>query len=163
MKTPERCRLAMANQIGVALIEFSLSILVFIVVVMGVIEFGRALFQINMAGKATQLATRLATVCGLDGDQPSIIKKKVRYYIEASGQVNIPTEKEWLTFDRNSDACYSVPTIANPDPCWISTSLSNLTVNLMIPLLDIKIPLPEYRITQVREAMTSDKNPACNQ
>lgn len=146
---------------GAALIEFSLSVLLFFIVVMAVVEFGRALFLINLAGRATQMATRLATVCDQNDPQYNIIREKVRYYIEASGQLKVPTNATWLAITPNSDTCYFMPKTGNVDPCWITTSLTNLQFKLMIPLMDIRITLPEYRVTQVREAMTSANNPAC--
>lgn len=150
------------RQHGAALIEFSLSILIFFVVVMGVIEFGRALFLINMAGKATQMATRLATVCDQNDPQYEIIRNKVKYFIQSSGQIRVPAGSSWLNITPNSDTCYFLPKSGNVDPCWITTSLSSLSFKLMIPLVDIRITLPEYRVTQVREAMTSTNNPACS-
>lgn len=149
------------RQAGAALIEFSLSILVFFVVMMGIVEFGRALFLINMAGKATQLATRLATLCDQNDPQYNIIRDKVKYFIEASGQIKVPSGT-WLNITPNSDTCYFQPKTGSVDPCWITTSLSNLSFKLMIPLVDTRITLPEYRVTQVREAMTSLNNPACS-
>lgn len=144
---------------GGSLVEFSLSILIFIIVVMGIIEFGRALFLINLAGRATQLGTRLATICDIGDPQREIIRNKVRYFVEATGQVKVPTDRIWLDIQPNFDTCYSVDKI---DPCWITTSLKGLEFKLMIPLMDIWITLPEYRVTQVREAMISANNPACS-
>lgn len=154
-------RLVTHRQRGGALIEFSLSVMIFFVVVMAVVEFGRALFLINMAGRATQMATRLATVCDQNDPQYNIIRAKVRYFIEASGQIKVPNNSTWLNITPNSDTCYFLQKSGNVDPCWITTSLSNLSFKLMIPLMDIRITLPEYRVTQVREAMTSINNPAC--
>ena len=150
------------QQRGAALVEFSLSILVFFVVVMGIVEFGRALFLINMAGKATQMATRLATICDQSDSQYYIIRNKVKFFIQSSGQIRVPSSNGWLNITPNSDTCYTLPTSGSVDPCWITTSLSNLSFKLMIPLVDIHITLPEYRVTQVREAMTSTNNPACS-
>lgn len=155
-------RFTAPGQRGAALIEFSLSVLIFFVVMMGIVEFGRALFLINMAGRATQMATRLATICDQNDPQYNIIRDKVKYFIEASGQIRVPSGGGWLNITPNSDTCYFQPKSGNVDPCWITTSLSNLSFKLMIPLMDIRVTLPEYRVTQVREAMTSTNNPACS-
>lgn len=143
---------------GAALIEFSLSVILFIVLVMGVIEFSRAMFLINMAGRATQMATRLVTVCGYDNSQ--FVRDKVRSYIEASGQVKVSGEN-WLVIKPDPTSCYFGQQSGNVDPCWVTTWLSGMSFNLMIPLIDINIAIPEYKVTQVREAMSSLNNPAC--
>lgn len=145
------------RQKGAALVEFSLAVMLFFVVVIGVVEFGRTMFLLNLAGRATQMATRLATICSNDDPTRAMIREKVRFYVEGSGQIKVPTGTTWLTITPNSDTCYS----ASTDPCWITTSLNNLQFTLMIPLMNINITLPPYRVTQVREAMDSSNNPAC--
>lgn len=150
-----------AHECGAALIEFSLSVLLFFIVAMAVVEFGRAMFLINLAGRATQMATRLATVCDQNDPQYNLIREKVRYFVEGSGQIKVPGNTNWLTITPNSDTCYFVQQSGNVDPCWITTSLNNLQFKLMIPLMDIHITLPEYRVTQVRESMNSTNNPVC--
>ena len=146
---------------GGSLLEFSLAVVLFFALAMGVVEFGRAMFLINLAGRATQLATRLATVCDQNDPQYNIIREKVRYFVEGSGQIKVPANTTWLTITPNSDTCYFAQQSGNVDPCWITTSLDNLQFKLMIPLMDIRITLPEYRVTQVREAMNSTNNPIC--
>lgn len=127
---------------------------------MGIIEFGRALFLINMAGKATQMATRLATICDLSNKQ--MIQDKVRYYIESSGQIHV-TGDSWLSISADTNTCYLGEQSGNVDPCWVTASLNGLYFNLMIPVMDIRITLPEYRVTQVRESMSSSSSPLyCN-
>lgn len=156
MRTPRK-----RQQAGVALLEFALSAMIFFVVVLGVVEFGRAMFLINLAGRATQMATRLATVCDQNDPQYNIIREKVRYFVEASGQIQVPTTTTWLNITPNMDACYFSQSAGNVDPCWVTTSLNNLQFRLIIPLFDFRITLPEYRVTQVREAMNSSNNPVC--
>lgn len=146
-------------QKGTSLVEFALSIVIFIVIVMGIVEFGRALFLINTAGKATQLATRLATICDI-GDM-NMIRSKVRAYLESSGQVHILNDN-WLSVTYNTSTCYLGAQSGNVDPCWITASLNGSALkfdNLMIPLMKIQMTLPEYRVTQVREAMSSLSSP----
>jgi hypothetical protein len=150
------------QQKGAALVEFSLSIIIFIIVVMGIIEFGRALFLINMAGKATQMATRLATIC--DISDMDMIRTKVRAYLESSGQIHI-AQSDWLIITPNTSTCYFGEQSGNVDPCWITTSLNINALkfdNLMIPMvknINIQNILPEYRVTQVRESMSSSSSP----
>lgn len=147
---------------GATIVEFALSISLFVVVMFGVIEFGRLLFLYNMATKATQMATRLATTCnGLSPTQLDNIKDKVRFYIESSGQIST-AGVDWLEIQPDPVACdsQSPQQSGDVDPCWITSRIKNLEVNLKIPGILLKVPLPEYRVTQVREAMT-DLSPVC--
>lgn len=154
---------------GATIIEFSLSILIFAIFVFGIVEFGRALFLINMANKAAQSAARLATVCDRFDYPFTTVKEKVKYLVESSGQISTK-ERDWLQITYKGDTCppnsQSQPvktTNSKLEPCWITVSISNLDFYLMIPLLHIKFTLPEYKVTQVREAMSSFQNPACSQ
>lgn len=147
---------------GATIVEFSLSIALFFSVVFAVIEFGRVLFLYNMATKATQLATRLATTCnGQSDQQKERIKERVKFYIESSGQIST-FGKDWLEISPDPVSCdaNSLVKTGEVDPCWITSSIKNLKVDLKIPGIALEIPLPEYRVTQVREAMT-DLSPVC--
>ena len=143
---------------GATIIEFALSVALFFVVVFAVIEFGRLLFLYNMATKATQLATRMASTCGLGDTQKLNIRNKIRFYIEASGQVVIDESNstKWLQIDPSGISCF--PDQTQPpgevEPCWITSRIQGIVVDLKIPGIPMKVPLPEYRVTQVREAMT---------
>lgn len=154
---------------GSVIVEFALSALVFFSLVIGMVEFGRALFLMNMASRATQLATRLATVCSIDDGQYDQIRDRVRFYIESSGfkiesseQKTNPTkysswqETNWLVIKPDGDTCYDNG--KSLDPCWITSYLNGLTFTLLVPILDIQIPLPDYRVTQVRELMSTPNN-----
>lgn len=140
---------------GATIVEFALSVALFFVVVFAVIEFGRLLFLYNMAAKATQLATRMATTCGYGPSEQKNIRDKVRFYLEASGQVSI-NSTTWLDINPSGIACD--PDMIQPpgevETCWITTKIQGLTADLKIPGIPMSVPLPEYRVTQVREAMT---------
>lgn len=53
----------MKKQHGVATVEFSLIALLFIIILLGIIEFGRALYVYNTLVEATRRGARVAAVC----------------------------------------------------------------------------------------------------
>jgi Flp pilus assembly protein TadG len=53
------------RQAGTTAIEFSLTILIFFVLVMGIFEFGRVVFAWNAAAEATRAGARVASVSAM--------------------------------------------------------------------------------------------------
>ncbi len=142
-------------QRGTALLEFALSFSLFCVVMFGVIEFSRAMFAWNTAAEATRIANRMARMCDNSDPQWSIIREKVRFFVEASGQLDVGSRSDWLQINY-SPKCYESETnVTESDPCWIETKLNNLKLDLAIPLVNISIDLPEFRTKAIREAMSS--------
>lgn len=153
------------RQEGTALVEFALSFSVFCMLMFGVIEFSRAMLAWNTASEATRIASRMARMCDNSDPQWTVIRDKARFFVEASGQVNVGTRTDWLVINY-SPKCYESETgTSGADPCWVETRLNNLSLNLSIPFVDVSITLPEYRTKGIREVMSStisaEKNPAC--
>ena len=141
-------------QSGAAIVEFALTISFFCLIVFAIIEFSRAMFVWNTAAEATRLASRLSAVCDLTDTQRAIIRNKVKKYVQASGQVTVPDSPNWLQFSYQG-RCDPTDFTISTDPCLVQTYLSNLEVDLKIPLISIKIPLPSYHDREMREAMRS--------
>ncbi len=62
---------ALRRQRGQALVEFSLVAIVFFMLVLGVIDVGRAVWNYNTLAQATREGTRYAIVHGANSSQPS--------------------------------------------------------------------------------------------
>lgn len=154
------------KECGTALVEFALSFAIFSVAMFGVVEFSRAMFAWNTAAEATRLANRMARLCDNSDPQWTIIRNRVRYFVEVSGQISVGSGSDWLSINY-SPKCYDYETgITGADPCWVETKLNNLQLTLTIPLMNVSIPLPEYRTKAIREGMSSttlsgEKNPLC--
>lgn len=158
---PQRCK-----EYGAAMIEFALSFTIFCIVMFGVVEFSRAMFAWNTASEATRIANRMARMCDNSDPQWTIIRDRVRYFVEVSGQINLGSGPEWLSINYSPKCFDSETGLTGTDPCWVETKLNNLMLTLTIPLMNVSIPLPEYRTKALREGMSSttlsgEKNPSC--
>lgn len=137
------------HQAGSALVEFALSLSIFFMALMGVIEFARFMLVVNTAVEASRLASRLASVCDTGAVQQARIRERVRYFVEASGQILVGNRSDWLVFNY-------APAHCTPANCTlVEASLSQLQAQLLIPVSAITLPLPAYRSAQVREAMSN--------
>ena len=75
------------RQQGTVLIEFTLSFLIFWIVFIGILEFGRTLLVWNTAAEATRIAARMASICTSESDiQKTAIANKVVYLLKITGQ-----------------------------------------------------------------------------
>ena len=137
------------QQAGSALVEFALSLSVFFMAMIAVIEFARFMIVMNTAVEASRLASRLASVCDTGAVQQARIRERVRYFVEASGQIVIGTRSDWLVFT------YSPSNCTQANCTLVEASLRDLQAQLLIPVSAITLPIPAYRSAQVREAMSN--------
>jgi len=137
------------HQTGSALVEFALSLTVFFMALLAVVEFARFMLVVNTAVEASRLASRLASVCDTGAAQQARIRERVRYFVEASGQIVVGSRSDWLVFT------YSPANCTQANCTLVETSLHNLQAQLLIPVSAITLPIPAYRSAQVREAMSN--------
>lgn len=147
-------------QTGAAMIEFALSVSVFFVALIAVVEFSRFMLLWNTAAEAASMASRLASLCDPGAVQQARIREKVRYFIEASGQIKVGSRSDWLVFS------YWPANCSQSDCTLVQTQLSGLQASLMIPAKALSLPLPAYRSPRLREAMNNviagEANSSCN-
>jgi hypothetical protein len=62
MTAPTLPRNKRSSERGVSSVEFAIILTVFLMTVMGIVDFGRALWQWNLAARATEVGVRLAAV-----------------------------------------------------------------------------------------------------
>lgn len=156
-----RTRLTRMTQSGLASIEFAMTATIFFVFLFALIEFSRFMFAWNTAAEATRLAARLASICDLSN---TTIQNKVRQYIEASGQINIPSG-DWLKIQADiGDNPNSYSNTISVE-LFDLTRQANLSANLIIPLTSLSIDIPSYKVVTLRESMRNEidgkYNPAC--
>lgn len=147
-------------QAGAATLEFAVSLLVFFVALIAVVEFARFMLVWNTAAEATRLASRLAALCNTGPAQEARIRARVKYFVEVSGQVQVGNRSDWLVLNYSPAGC----TQAN---CTlVEARLSQLQARLLVPVSNLVLALPAYRSAQVREVMNNDVageyNAACN-
>ncbi len=144
---------------GAAMIEFALGLMVFLLAVMAVIELARFMLVFNMAAEATRLAARLASTCDVGPTQQAQIRSQVRVFVQSSGQIQVGARSDWLTLTYWPTACTQTT-------CQqVQASLTQLEAVLPLPLASLTLPLPPFRSTAPREAMSTvvggEINPRC--
>ncbi len=148
-----------SRQRGAAMVELSLAVLMLCVLLLGIVELARFMWLFNTTAEASRLASRLASVCETGTAQQARIRARVQYFIEASGQLRVGQRSDWLVLSYSPASC----TASN---CTlVQARLSGLEVPLMIPVWSLRLPLPAWQSTQVREAMSNtvagESNSAC--
>lgn len=150
--TPTLLRAHAAKRIkqgGAAIVEFALIALLFFTVLIGVMEFGRWLFTLNVANETTRLGARLAVVCGNSNSDITFIKTKMTQMA-----FGIPVGNMVISY--------------NPVGCDVTTcktvtaSLSGATFSTLIPGFGGPYAIPSFPTALPREYMTSAGNPRCS-
>lgn len=133
-----RKRHALHRQVGVLIVEFALVAIVFLLVLIGTMEFGRWLFTLNAASEATRWGVRLAVVCDMNDPQ---IKQRMRFIL---GSVT----EEQIQISYTPSAC-------DTTACMVTVSLNGATFTPMIPFFGEPLPIPSFTTSLPREALDS--------
>lgn len=147
------------NQRGIALIEFTFTILFFLIFFIGVIEIARLMYIWNTANEAARISGRMASICEISSAQHEIIRNKTQYLIYASGSIN-QGSTSWLQFE------YYPPGCDQGNCQFVKTTVQDIQVSMFIPLYGSTLALPPVTYTTVRELLSnqmgnSDINPTC--
>lgn len=141
------------RQTGAAVLEFALVVLVLFGLMIGIVEFGRVLYAMNVAAEATRFGARLAVVCDI-ADENNIIDR----------MKSLPG---WL-------ADYDIDIEYLPDGCiqstcrWVTVKIENgeLPLFMPIPIVPESITVPSFATTLPRESLQTvnaagEINPVC--
>lgn len=146
------------RQHGTVLIEFTLCFLIFWMIFIGILEFGRTLLAWNTAAEATRIAARMASIC-TDGALPtkSVIAAKVEPLLTISGQatyvgpgstasgLDLAGQSAWLTLTYGPTGC-------DANTCeFVQARLTGIQLKLQFPGMSFDLALPENRTTVVLE------------
>jgi len=146
------------GQRGTTTIEFAVVAAAFFLLVFGIIEIGRAFFYFNTLTEATRRGARVAVICPISdasisqaavfnaiaGDLPSEILTGL-----TAGDVTI----EYLDEDGADVGDTSVlANYANIEFVRVAVN-TNFTLDLLIPGLNISLPLPQYATVFLRESL----------
>lgn len=134
------------RQHGAAAVEFAVTILVFLSLTIGAIEFARFLFHWSTAVEATRLGARVAVVCD-QGD--TAVKARMR--------AMMPLLKDGdITVTYPAGGCSA--TTCDP----VTVHLQNVTIPLIIPIIPISLQLPPLHTSLTAESLESSGNYLCN-
>lgn len=135
---------------GAAAVEFALVISVFLMLMLGAMEFGRVLFYWNTTAEATRLGARVAVVCDLNDSQ---IKARMGALFPRLQPDDIAVS--YLPTGCNVDSCQSVTVTIN----------AGKVIDTFIPFAAISLTLPPFTTTLPRESLQSTfdgvANPVC--
>lgn len=134
------------RQRGAAAVEFAVTILIFLSLTIGVIEFARFTFHWSTAIEATRLGARVAIVCD-QGD--SIVKARMRDMLPLLEDADIT-----VTYPAGGCSASSC------DP--VTVHLENVTIPLIIPIIPISLQLPPLHTSLTAESLSSSDNYLCD-
>ena len=138
---------------GAAALEFALIAALFLIVLLlGIIELGRAFFLINATAEATRLGARIAVVCDVSMAQQNLIKARMKQYA-----------LQVLPEDR-IDIAYAPANCAAGSCRSVTVSvLPGATFSTFIPFVPLTWELPAFATTLPTESLDSagGANPVC--
>lgn len=129
---------------GAATVEFAVTVIYWLALTIGVIEFGRIAFLWSTAYEATRLGARTAVVCGTgDADVRNRMKSVMPLLTDENISISFPA---------------AMCTIGNCPPAVVS--IQNLTVATIIPLAPFSFTLPAASTSLPPETRRASSAPA---
>jgi hypothetical protein len=133
-----------STQSGATIIEFALSLLVFLTFLLAITDVSRMLFTWNAASEATRAGARYAVVCD-DTTKQALVLARMQKILPQITNINLA----WTPSGCTVDTCQGVTlTIVGLNYQWIS------------PIAGIaamaQIPMPTFRTYLPREIMRQD-------
>ncbi len=143
------------RQRGTTTVEFAIIGTVLMVVVFAVIEFGRALFVINMLTEATRRGARMAAVCPVGDPKPAQVAVFANGGTNSSIVAGLTTANVQVQYlDTNGVVIASPGTAAGFNSIrYVRVSIVGFTQTLLIPLHLTAVPLSGFSTTLPRESL----------
>jgi len=138
---------------GTTTVEFAIVGLLVMVVVFGVIEFGRALFVMNTLTEATRRGARMAAVCPVGDPKPA----SVAVFDSGGGGsavvAGLSTANVLVEYLDVNGAPIANPTGNFDTIRYVRVSIVGFTQTMIIPSLVATIPLSGFSATLPRESL----------
>ena len=135
-----------SNERGATLVEFSIAALVFLTVMFGVIEFGRALWVHNALADAARRGARYASLHADSPEDKEKVKNVVIYGDEDGGETPLIPN---LTPD-NVEVNYSNWAVNGGR---VTVSITEYEFQFVIPIVGTTITMPSYTTTLTGESI----------
>lgn len=132
-------------QRGATIIEFSLVLLVFLMFLLGILDFARMLYTWNAATEATRAGARYAAVCD-DGAHPDLVLARMQQLLPQITAVDV----QWSPASCTASTCE-----------WVTVSIRDLNFQWISPIpgaVSMAIPMPPFSTTLPREVMRQDSH-----
>ena len=134
------------SQKGQTLVEFALAVVLFLTLLFGIIEFGRALWTWNSIVQATRAGARFAVTS--DPTNTTAIKNWVVYHNSAgtgSTVVNGLSTSNVNVIFKSNDGTDMTATPYKSD--MVQVGITGYTFNFIVPLFGANITLPPFTTT----------------
>jgi Flp pilus assembly protein TadG len=123
------------NRRGAAIVEMALTLPVFFMVVLGIIEFGRAMWVSNMVTNSAREGTRMAI---LDGSSNAAVQQAVQDFLTSTLGINAADISTTITISAAA---------GNPDPvneCGNANSRDLISITVSVPFNQVALVSGSY-------------------
>ncbi len=142
------------SQRGMTTVEFSIVGVVLFLVLFGVIEFGRALYVVNMLTEATRRGARLAAVCPVNDPYPA--EGAVFAYGGGGTSPVVPgltTSNVVIEYLDDNGGLITDPITNFDEIRYVRARIVNFSMPLIIPFIDPTLSLSGFAATIPRESL----------
>lgn len=142
---------------GAAAVEFALVSTVFLLLLIGIIEWGRVLFYWNTAVEGTRAAARTAVVCDLDA---GAIKRRITTLLP-----QVAPESISVHYLPENCSATALPNLC--ETVTVSLAPNSVVIDTFIPFVSFSsITMPSFTTTLTTESLQSQPggvgNPSCS-
>lgn len=141
----------LAHQRGAALIEFALGLLIFLMFLLGVVDFSRMLYTWAAANEATRAGARYAVVC-----DDTTRQEQVLAYMQARLPQIQTIEVAWCSTS-DSSSCVAPASCTTANCQGVKVKITNLKFYWVAPIVGSAvqkvIDMPEFSTYLPREIM----------
>lgn len=135
---------------GAIAVEFALTVIIFLAMVIGVIDVSRLMYVWNAVVEAGRVGARVAVVCDRDTSAAkAAVRTQMKVILPALQDANI-------TITYPADKCVGLAC----DP--VSVRISGFTVHSMIPFVNLDWAVPTVLTTLSKESLDSATNAFCS-
>jgi Flp pilus assembly protein TadG len=127
------------------MVEFAIVAATFCTLLIGGFEFARLLYYWNTASEAVRLGARTAVVCDADA---SVIKTRITSLLPLLGSSNVNVSYTPSGCDANPDTARNTCT-------FVTVSVTNVSVQTMIPFVPLTLTMPPLTTTLPRESLAT--------
>ena len=143
----------MRGQRGVTTVEFAIVAAVFLMVLFGVIEIGRALFIANALSESTRRGARVATICPVGDPRPA----QVAILSDGNGRSliapNLTTANVVVSYLNQAGAPLANPAGSYAAIRYVQVRIVGFTQQLLIPFVMPEFLMPAFTATLPIESL----------
>lgn len=138
------------TQKGTTTVEFAIIGMVCLMVMFGIIEFGRALFVMNTLTEATRRGARLAAVCPVGDPKPA----SAAVFSNSGSVINgLTTANVQVQYLDVNGAPIANPTANFNSIAYVSVSIVGFSQTFLIPSKVTTVPIAGFTTTIPRESL----------